>query len=151
MSKTLVLYTSLTGNTEMMAQAIIDQLETNRCEIVVKEFDNDPIDVQELSKYDAIFIGVYTWAAGDVPLDVEDFYDDLYNLDLTGKICGVFGSADSSYEEYGTAVDMIYEQLEELGATMLEDRIIVDLEPNSEELKRCRRLADTACDMLVKG
>ncbi|MFC4022268.1 hypothetical protein ACFOUV_00390 [Oceanobacillus longus] len=48
-------------------------------------------------------------------MSVEDFYDNLHVLDLNGKVCGVFGSADSYYEQYGTAVEMIDEQKRNLG------------------------------------
>lgn len=60
--------------------------------VVIKDFEKSPIAVQELLDYDIIFIGIYTWAGGDVPLDVEDIYDDLYNLNLEGKVFGVCGS-----------------------------------------------------------
>ncbi|MBY7143825.1 flavodoxin domain-containing protein [Virgibacillus sp. NKC19-3] len=148
MSKVLMLYTSLTGNTEWMAEAILKQLEQYNHQVVTKLFEDNEIEPNEILDYDAIFIGVYTWVDGDLPLEAEDFYDKLYDMDLSGKICGVFGSADTSYEQYGTAVGMVYEQLEILGASMIPDRIIVDLEPNSEELERCKSLADTACEMI---
>lgn len=149
MSKTLILYSSLTGNTEMMTKEIIEQLNHQNIEFVKKDFNDESIDVRKLLNYDIIFIGVYTWSLGDVPLEVEDFYDNLYDLDLSGKVCGVFGSADIAYgnEYFGTAVNMIYEQLEKLGATMISDRIIVDLEPSKEELERCRKLVDAAYKM----
>ncbi|UJL47745.1 flavodoxin domain-containing protein [Virgibacillus sp. NKC19-16] len=148
MSKILILYTSLTGNTEMMAEAVLKQLEQYDHQVVTKSFEDDVIETRELLDYDAILIGLYTWIDGDLPFEAEDFYDELYDMDLKGKVCGVFGSADTSYEQYGTAVGMVYEQLETLGASMVPDRIIVDLEPNSEELERCKKLVDTACEMV---
>lgn len=49
---------------------------------VTKKFDTDSIDVKEILNYDAILIGVYTISAGDVPIHVEDFFDELYDLDF---------------------------------------------------------------------
>lgn len=69
MGKVLMLYTSLTGNTEIMVEAMIKQLNQYDYQVVTKKFDTDSIDVKELLDYDAIFIGFYTWSAGDVPLD----------------------------------------------------------------------------------
>lgn len=148
MSKILMLYTSLTGNTELMAEAILKQLEQYDHQVFTKSFEDDVVETKELLDYDAILIGLYTWIDGDLPFEAEDFYEELYDMDLKGKVCGVFGSADTSYEQYGTAVEMIYEQLETLGASIVPDRIVVDLEPNSEELERCKKLVDSACEMI---
>ncbi|HLR04041.1 MAG TPA: flavodoxin domain-containing protein, partial [Virgibacillus sp.] len=104
-------------------------------------------DVQQLLAYDMIFVGVYTWADGELPLEAEDLFDEIHTLDFTGKVCGVFGSADSSYEDYGTAVEIMYEELEDAGATMVPDSIIVDLEPDEAELKQCEKMVATAIDM----
>lgn len=144
MTKTLMLYTSITGNTEMMAKGLIDELNKQNIDHDIKLFDTDEVEAKDILDYDVIFIGVYTWAGGDVPLDTEDFYDDLYNMDLTGKVCGVFGSADTDYANYGTAVTMIYNQLEKLGATMVSDQIISNLEPTPEDLERCTKMVKTA-------
>lgn len=149
MGKVLMLYTSLTGNTEMMAEAVLNQLEQYDHQVVTKSFAEDELESEDLLDYDAILIGIYVWVDGDVPFEVEDFYDELEDLDLKGKVCGVFGSADTGYEQYGTAIEMLYDQLEEQGATMIPDKIIVDLDPDESEIKRCRKLADTAIEMMT--
>src|SRR5699024_6655373 len=114
---------------------------------VTKTFAAESIDASVLLHYDVIFIGVYTWADGELPLEAEDFFDNIYEVDLTDKVCGVFGSADTSYEEYGTAVEIMHEELEEAGATMVSDGIIVDREPDEDELKRCAEMVDEAIQM----
>lgn len=143
-----MLYTSLTGNTEVMAEAVLNQLEQYNNQVVTKSFAEDALQTEELLDYDAILIGVYTWVDGDVPFEMEEFYDELEELDLTGKVCGVFGSADSDYEQYGTAAEMLYDLLEEQGSTMIKDKIIVDLEPDDSELDRCKKMADTVITMI---
>ena len=148
MRKVLLLYTSLTGNTEVMAEAVLSQLEKTNHHIVTKSFAEDELQTEELLDYDAILVGIYTWVDGDMPFEMEDFFDELEDLDLKGKICGVFGSADREYEQYGTANEMLYEQLEMQGATMIPDNIIVDLEPSDTELERCRQLANAAVESI---
>lgn len=148
LGKVLVLYTSLTGNTEVMAEAVLNQLDRYENHVVSKSFAEDALETEELLDYDAILIGIYTWVDGDLPFEVEDFYEELEDLDLTGKVCGTFGSADSEYEQYGTATEMLYDILEEQGATMIQDKIIVDLEPDDSEIERCRKMADTSIDMI---
>jgi len=146
----LLLYTSLTGNTEMMADAVKEELEKYNHHLVVKSFAEDELETEEILDYDAILIGIYTWVDGDLPFEVEDFFDELEDLDLKGKICGVFGSADTGYELFGTANEMLYAQLESQGATMLPDNIIVDLDPDEGELERCRNLATEAIKYLTE-
>lgn len=83
MAKIILLDASMTGSTEIMADAIGDYVKGAGHELVRKSFDFDDIDVQELLDYDGILIGSYTWD-DDLPYEVEDFYDDLDSVDLTG-------------------------------------------------------------------
>lgn len=142
-----MLYSSMTGRTERMAERMISYMKEASIGVKVKTFVENDIDVQQLLAYDMIFVGVYTWADGELPLEAEDLFDEIHTLDFTGKVCGVFGSADSSYEDYGTAVEIMYEELEDAGATMVPDSIIVDLEPDEAELKQCEKMVATAIDM----
>lgn len=139
-----MLYSSMTGRTERMAERMMIYMKEQSVEVDTKVFVTDDIDVQSLLDYDVIFVGVYTWADGELPLEAEEFFDNIHTLDLAGKVCGVFGSADSSYEDYGTAVEIMYDELEEAGATMVSDSVIVDLEPDEEEMKRCEKMVDSA-------
>lgn len=147
MKEALMLYSSMTGRTERMAERMISYMKEASIGVKVKTFVENDIDVQQLLAYDMIFVGVYTWADGELPLEAEDLFDEIHTLDFTGKVCGVFGSADSSYEDYGTAVEIMYEELEDAGATMVPDSIIVDLEPDEAELKQCEKMVATAIDM----
>lgn len=142
-----MLYSSMTGRTERMAERMISYMKEASIGVKVKTFVENDIDVQQLLAYDMIFVGVYTWADGELPLEAEDLFDEIHTLDFTGKVCGVFGSADSSYEDYGTAVEIMYEELEDAGATMVPDSIIVDLEPDEAELKQCEKMVAIAIDM----
>src|SRR5690625_1958001 len=85
MGKILVLYASTTGNTEIMADVIADTFEADGYEVNIKTFDFDWIEVEELSDYDAILIGTHTWDDGSLPYEVEDFYDELEETDITNQ------------------------------------------------------------------
>ncbi|MHA6251740.1 flavodoxin domain-containing protein [Oceanobacillus sp. CAU 1775] len=149
MKKVLMLYTSLTGNTEIMAEEMLDELKSiENIQLESKLFDENIVSPKDLLKYDIIFFGIYTWVDGDVPIDAEEFFDRLHKIDLTGKVFGIFGSADSNYPDYGTAVTMFYEQLEKLGGTMVPDQIISNVEPTAEDLIRCRKMVRAAFDSL---
>jgi flavodoxin len=65
MSKTLVAYTTWTGNTEKVAQAIFEALEGDK---TIKKLN----EVQSLDDYDLIFIG-FPVHSHSVPFRIEEF------------------------------------------------------------------------------
>src|SRR5690625_1067601 len=142
MGKILLLYASVTGNTELMAEVIEDELIHLKHEVVVKTFDFDPIYIDEVADYDAVLVGTHTWDDGELPYEVEDFYDDLEDVDITGKIFAVFGSADSFYDSYGGAIDLVGDRVQQLGATLLQWRLKVDLEPDRKDIVHCQEFAE---------
>lgn len=148
MAKVLVVYASVTGNTEMMADIIIDSLKRNHIVCDVKIFDVDKIEGKDLLNYDYILMGTYTWSGGELPFEVEDFYDEIAEMNLKGKVCGVFGSGDHFYDEFCGAVDLMYEVMEESGATMIPNKVKVDMDPEGEDILACERLVDEVCQVL---
>ncbi|MDY0393271.1 flavodoxin [Virgibacillus halophilus] len=150
MSKILTVYASSTGNTELMAEAMVAYLESKQHEVEVKTFDFDAIDVENLPDYDAILVGTHSWDDGELPYEVEDFYEELDDVDLNGKLFGVFGSADSFYETFGGAIDLMYDRLKNLGAVLVPERLKVDLEPDKEDIARCEDFAQLLDTMLAE-
>lgn len=148
MSNLLMLYASMTGNTEQMAEIIEAYLKAKNHKVVIKTFEFDPIDVEELLDYDGILIGTYTWDDGTLPYEVEDFYEELAHIDIKGKIVGVFGSADSFYETYGGAVDLMVDHLTDLGAELVPEKLVVDLTPDKADARRCEHFAEKICKMV---
>ncbi|WP_174614317.1 flavodoxin [Virgibacillus ihumii] len=148
MGKVLMLFASMTGNTEMMAEIITDVIEAREHEVETKTFDLDAIDVEELLSYDGILVGTYSWDDGELPYEVEDFYDELDDVDITGKIIGVFGSGDSFYDSFGGAANLMGDRFEAKGAKLLPERMIVDMEPDQDDVARCQKFADKFCDMI---
>ena len=151
MSKILMLYASITGNTEEIAVAIADMLQKYNHEVTMKTFDMHAIDVAEFNHYDAILVGTYSWDDGAMPYEVEDFYDELEDADLTGKLVGVFGSGDSFYATFGGAIELLGQRFEELGADVMPDWIVVDLEPGAKDFERCQKFAGDLSVRLLDG
>ncbi|MGP4105676.1 flavodoxin [Virgibacillus sp. L01] len=148
MGKVLMLYASMTGNTELMAEIIAEVVENRGHEVVTKTFDLDSIDVEELLEYDGVLVGTYSWDDGELPYEAEDFYEELDDVDITGKIVGVFGSGDSFYDSYGGASQMMGERFKEKQANLVAERLIVDLEPDKEDVVRCQQFAETFCETI---
>lgn len=135
MAKVIMVFTSMTGNTEEMAEAIAEGVREQGAELDVKEVLD--ATATELEEYDGILLGAYTWGDGELPDDFLDFYDKLDSVDLTGKKAAVFGSCDSSYEKYGAAVDILIEKLQERGAEVVLEGLKVELTPTNEEKQLC--------------
>ncbi|WP_085991326.1 flavodoxin [Oceanobacillus senegalensis] len=148
MSKILMIYASGTGNTDMIADAILDYLKDHNYHVDVKVFDEDKINTKDVIDYDVILMGVYTWSDGEIPYEVEDFYEGLDFVDLTRKICGVFGSGDQFYDVFAGAVDIFYEQFEENGAKMIPIRLKIDLAPDEEGIKQCQEFAQSVIELM---
>ena len=135
MGTNLIVYASMTGNTEEIANLIGEGIHQ-----VGADFDQKDIleaDATDLQNYDGILLGAYTWGDGDLPDEFLDFYGEMNTLNLTGKKAAVFGSCDSSYEHRGRAVDLLIEKLKELGADVVLDGLKIDLAPSNAEKNQC--------------
>lgn len=148
MAKVLILYISATGNTEMMAETIAGYLEYKKHDVEMKTFDFDPIDVEELLDYDLVLIGTHSNDDGEIPFEAEDFYDELDEVDLKGRLFGVFGSGDTAYDAFCLSVDLMGDKLNFIGAKLVPERLKVDLTPTNEDLERCDAFAESAIQLI---
>lgn len=131
----LIVYASMTGNTEELAHLIGEGIQKAGTSVDIKDILE--VDVAELKNYEGILLGAYTWGDGDLPDEFLDFYEEMDSVDLKGKIAAAFGSCDSSYEHWGGAVDIITEKLVELGADIIQEGLKIDLSPTDSEKEQC--------------
>lgn len=134
MGKVLMVYASLSGNTEIITDIIAEHLTEIGHQVVVKSFDFDVIDMTTLHEYDAVLVGTYTWDDGELPYESEDFYIDVETVDISDIIFGVYGSADSFYDTYGLAIDLMADRIKNQGGNLLAERLKIDLEPNNSDM-----------------
>lgn len=125
MSKILMVFTSLTGNTRDMADAIAEGIKSEHVELDIKEVMYASGD--DLLKYDGIALGAYTWGDGDLPDEFLDFFDEMSEVQLDGQKAIVFGSCDSSYPVFGGAVDQLVDKLKEIGAEVVEEGLKIEM------------------------
>ncbi|WHY88963.1 flavodoxin [Neobacillus novalis] len=137
----LIVYASMTGNTEELASFIGDGIQAAGATVAIKDILE--VDVLDLQEYDGIILGAYTWGDGDLPDEYLDFYDEMGRLNLTGKTAAAFGSCDSSYEHRGGAVDILTEKLAELGAEVVLAGLKIDLAPTEAEIEQCISFGQT--------
>ncbi|MEK5174195.1 flavodoxin [Heyndrickxia sp. FSL W8-0496] len=138
MKKILLVYASMTGNTEIISELIAEAIREEGYSITVKE--SLRADPKELIKYDGFILGSYTYEGGVIADEFMIFYEEMEQLDLSGKFGAVFGSGDSFYEDtFCVAVDLITEKLIELGANIVLDGLKIDLMPEGDEEERCKQ------------
>lgn len=92
MSKAIVVYYSLSGNTEKMAQAIRESLEKEGVKAVSRKAEDTVAD--ELLEYDAIIMGSPTYY-GSMAWQLKKIIDESvkFHGQLKGKVGGAFSSA----------------------------------------------------------
>lgn len=132
MTEALIIYASLTGNTQACADIITEALEEH--DIPVTQYEAMEADPEDLLDFDIVLIGSYTFGDdADIPDEMLDYYDIIPELDLTGKAFGTFGSGDTFYPKFATVVDDFERVFLEAGATQVAPGVKVDMYPDEED------------------
>lgn len=84
-----IVYASMTGNTEACADIVADKLEELGFEVELDECSS--VDADEMADADLCIVGTYTYGDGELPDEIVDFYEELAEVDLSGKIYGCLG------------------------------------------------------------
>ncbi|KRL85105.1 flavodoxin [Ligilactobacillus apodemi] len=132
MATAKVIFATITGNNEDIADIIAQTLESEGLEVETEEISQaDPTEFEEV---DLCVVCPYTYDEGSLPDEGLDFFEELAETDLSGKIYGVAGSGDTFYGEYyGLAIDKFDQALAKAGATKGADNVKINLAPDSDE------------------
>ncbi|GGC78920.1 flavodoxin [Enterococcus sp. DIV0242_7C1] len=125
-----IVYASMTGNTEEISEILESTVQDAGFEVEREECSE--VDVDFFDDADACVIATYTYGDGELPFEFEDFFDELEDKDLSGKIFGVVGSGDREYGDLfcKSAHDFV-EALEKAGAKKVAET--VEIENNAED------------------
>ncbi|MBG9769974.1 flavodoxin [Bacillus vallismortis] len=132
MGKILLVYATMSGNTEAMADLIekgLQEAEAEADRYEVMDID----DAQLFNDYDHIMMGTYTWGDGDLPDEFLDLAEDMDEIDFSGKTCAVFGSGDTAYEFFCGAVDTLEAKIKERGGEIVLPSVKIENNPEGEE------------------
>ncbi|MGY4105468.1 flavodoxin [Ignavigranum ruoffiae] len=136
MTKALIVYASLTGNTEEAAEILGEALIYYGMEAHLKSIEQ--ADVIDFLDYDICIVGSYTYGPGtkgELPIECQEFYKDLATIDLSEKYYMVFGSGDDFYPEWCTAVDDFCYQFQKTGAREGTPSYKFNLNPEEKEIE----------------
>lgn len=138
MSKVAVVFWSSTGNTESMADAVVEGVKGAGADVerfAATEFSADKVD-----DYDAIAFGCPSM--GDEQLE-EDEFEPLFNScepKLSGKKIALFGSYGWGDGEWMRNWE---EQCKSAGANLACDSVICNEEPDDDAIAACKSLGAT--------
>lgn len=138
--KALIVYASLTGNTQEIAQKLGEKLEKLNIKTEVEECMN--VYADEFKEMDICVVATYTYGTdGNLPDEILDFYDDLKELDLSNKVFAVLGSGQIFYEHFCRAVDYFEEAFLQTKAKKATESLKFELNLNAEEEYKLDRFA----------
>jgi len=145
-SNLLILYSSQTGNTEMMAKAVAEgakSVPSVKVEIVYYA------KVEDLASSDAIIIGMPTYYH-DINMDTKRLLEDVAakGTKLKGKIGTAFGSYGWSGEAPSILLEIMKKKFE---METIEPGLTVKYTPNEKALEECRKLGKTVAEKIVKS
>ena len=145
-----VVFATITGNNEDIADIVTEQLEDGG--VKVEETEISQTDPSAFEDVDICVVCPYTYDEGALPEEGLDFYEDLADEDLSGKVYGVAGSGDTFYEEYyNVSVDKFEETFEKTGATKGADSVKINLEPDEDDIKKLDAFTDKLIEAAKKN
>lgn len=107
MSKAYIIYETRTGNTKLLAQAVLEGLQEAGIDTILKQ--STDVQMTELTDCDGIILGAATYHKDMIPM-MKTFLFKLEKADLKEKIGGAFGA----YGWSGEAVGMLSETMEHI-------------------------------------
>ena len=128
-----LVYASLTGNTEMLSDLIIEKFEEEKGLEIEKLFIEDMVDFDFLDDADAFIIATYTYGEGDLPEEMEEFFEALGEKNFSGKTYGVIGTGDTVYEQFCVCVDQFNDQIAKTGAINPTQNLKIEIEADTDE------------------
>jgi len=122
MAKVGLFFDTQTGNTEEIAQQLYEELGGDAA---IDLHSISDVEVSTIAEYEQIIIGSPTWDTGELPGGWDSVFDELDDLDLSGKKVAFFGLGDQvGYaDNFLDAMGNLADKISGLGATTVADRV----------------------------
>ena len=127
-----IVYASMTGNTEEIADIVAEAFEDLELEVEIDECTQ--VDAADFEEADICVVATYTYGDGDLPDEIVDFYEDLQEIDLSG-------SGDTFYDDFCKSVDDFEAVFTQIGAKKGADSVKVDLAAEEDDIQRLEEFA----------
>jgi flavodoxin I len=143
--KILVLYYSRTGNTEKMAQAVVEGAKSvGNVEVELSYH----VDAEDLTGFDAVLVGAPTYNH-EIPIDMERLFEDAAakGISLKDKVGGAFGSYGWSGEAPKFLLEVMKNKFE---MQVPEPPLLAKYAPDEKMLGMCRDLGKRVSETLMR-
>ncbi len=140
MIRALIIYASLTGNTEEIAHLLAKRMEEEGVVVEVKECSF--AQPEEFTDVDICIVATYTYGSdGELPDEIYDFYEDLKEVDLSGKVYGCLGSGEAFYGNFCKSADDFDERFQLTKAIRGAEVVKIEENAKDEDMLRIDQFA----------
>lgn len=142
MSLAKIVYASMTGNTEGISEILEKSFQDKNWE--VERLEADEADEDFFDDADICVVATYTYDEGEVPFDFEDFYENLSEQNLSGKVFGVVGSGDSELypDDFCRAADKFEEAFDNSGAVKGSNTVKIENDADKTDEQKLNNFVD---------
>lgn len=140
MKNLVIIYWSGTGNTEAMAVAVGEGSKNEGVEVLLKTVDSARIE--DVKEADAVALGCPSMGAEVLEEEeMEPFVESIAEV-IKGKKLALFGSYGWGNGEW---MQDWQERMEQYGANLVADGLIINETPDEDGLQQCRELGKKLC------
>lgn len=120
MTKVGLFFGTQTGNTETIAETIQKAFCSDS---IVTLHNVADVEISELEGYECSIVGCPTWNISELQADWKGLYDELDNIDFSGKKVAYFGAGDQIIytDNFQDAMGILEEKISDLGGTTVGD------------------------------
>lgn len=144
--KAQIVFASMTGNNEDMAEILEDNLLQAGLDVTTTDISF--ADASSFLESDLCVVVTYTYGEGVMTDELKDFYDQLLTLNLTGKKFAVMGSGDRTYKDHFCEnVNDFEVAFKKVGATEVAQPVKIENAVDDDDIT----LIDQAAHQMVEG
>ena len=120
MAKVGMFYGSTTGNTETAADLIQKEFGKLGADLL-DVFNVADANVAKMADYDCLILGSSSWGDGELQDDWDEVWNEVGNLDLSGKKVALFGLGDQFgfSDTFQDALKVLADKVKELGGELV--------------------------------
>jgi flavodoxin I len=126
--KILITFGTLTGNTELVASHIAEQIEQAYPEIELDLKNQFEVLPPSLLEYDLILVGASSWGDDESNPITDEFVSHLKDQkpELAGKPVAIFALGETIYNDFCAAARILEAVFKDLGATLAAETYKID-------------------------
>lgn len=109
------------GSTTCYTEIAAEKIQSILGDEIVELHNIKDVSLSLCQEYDFLILGISTWDYGELQEDWESHWQDIINLDLSGKIVAIYGMGDQiGYTDwFQDALGMLHDEVLPLGADII--------------------------------